>query len=118
MQRLFSLLKGNIVYTSIFLLTALTVLTTFFAFRNQSIMRNTNERINEADVILRNVKELWTGINLMDLGVRGYALTKKDGLLSPFDQAVRVNPAYLDTLQSFYETAADCPRINSWRIRY
>ena len=101
MQRLYSLFKGNIVYTSIFLLTVLTVLTTFFAFRNQSIMRSTNKRISEADVILRNVKELWTGINLMDLGVRGYALTKKDGLLAPFDQAVRVNPVYLDTLQTF-----------------
>jgi len=101
MQKLLSFLKVNIVYSSIFLMIALTALTTFFAFRNQSIMRNTNARINEADVILRNVKELWTGINLMDLGVRGYALTKKDGLLSPFEQAVRVNPAYLDTLRVF-----------------
>jgi len=80
---------------------ALIVLTTFFAFRNQNIMRRTNERISEADIILRNVKELWTGINLMDLGVRGYALTKKEGLLSPFDQALRVNPKYLDTLQLY-----------------
>lgn len=101
MQRLVSLLKGNIVYSSIFLLIALTVLTTFFAFRNQHIMRKTNDRIDEADVVLRNVKELWTGINLMDLGVRGYALTKKDGLLSPFDQAIRVNPLYLDSLRTF-----------------
>lgn len=101
MHRLISLFKGNIVYTSIFLLIGLTVLTTFFALRNQHIMRKTNERIEEADIVLRNVKELWTGINLMDLGVRGYALTKKDGLLSPFDQAIRVNPLYLDSLRTF-----------------
>ncbi len=101
MQRLVSLLKGNIVYSSIFLLIFLTVLTTFIAFRNQRIMRRTNERMHEADIVLRNVKELWSGINLMDLGVRGYALTKKDGLLSPFDQAIRVNPLYLDTLRTF-----------------
>ena len=83
------------------MLTALIVLTTIFAFRNQYIMQRTNERIDEADVVLRNVKELWTGINLMDLGVRGYALTKTDGLLNPFDQAVRVNPLYLDSLRTF-----------------
>lgn len=66
-------------------------------------MLRTNERIREADVILRNVKELWTGINLMDLGVRGYALTRKEGLLSPFDQALRVNPTYLDTIRIFMD---------------
>jgi putative methionine-R-sulfoxide reductase with GAF domain len=36
----------------------------------------------------------------MDLGVRGYALTKKEGLLAPFNQAVRANPAYIDTIRT------------------
>lgn len=103
MQKIFSLLKGNIVYASIFLMIALIVLTTFFAFRNQNVMLRTNKSISEADIVLRNVKELWTGINLMDLGVRGYALTKKDGLLGPFEQAVRVNPTYLDTIRIFMD---------------
>jgi len=100
MQRIFSLLKGNIIYASIFLMIALTILTTVFAFRNQRVMKRTNQESNEAEIILRNVEDLWTGINLMDLGVRGYALTKKDGLLAPFNQALRVNPIYLDTIRT------------------
>ncbi|HEY5917506.1 MAG TPA: hypothetical protein VIU13_08905, partial [Chryseolinea sp.] len=101
MQRFLSLVKGNIIYASIFLMIALTILTTFFAFRNQRVMRTTNEESKEAEIILRNMKELWTGINLMDLGVRGYALTKKEGLQAPFLQALRVNPVYLDTIRTF-----------------
>jgi CHASE3 domain sensor protein/putative methionine-R-sulfoxide reductase with GAF domain len=101
MQRFLSLVKGNIIYASIFLMIALTILTTFFAFRNQRVMRTTNEESKEAEIILRNMKELWTGINLMDLGVRGYALTKKEGLQAPFIQALRVNPVYLDTIRTF-----------------
>jgi CHASE3 domain sensor protein/putative methionine-R-sulfoxide reductase with GAF domain len=100
MQRLFSLIRGNIIYASIFLMITLTILTTFFAFRNQRVMKTTNEESREAEVILRNIEDLWTGINLMDLGVRGYALTKKDGLLAPFNQALAVNPVYLDTIRS------------------
>lgn len=100
MQRFISLIKGNIIYASIFLMISLTILTTFFAFRNQRVMRTTNEESREAEIILRNMKELWTGINLMDLGVRGYALTKKDGLQAPFHQAVKVNPVYLDTIRT------------------
>jgi len=101
MRRIFTLLKGNVVYASIFLIIALIVLTVVFAFRNQFIMRRTNERIHEAEVIIKNVNDLWVGINLMDLGVRGYALTKTDGLLSPFQQALVVNPTYLDTIRIF-----------------
>ena len=101
MQRFLSLVKGNIIYASIFLMIALTILTTFFAFRNQRVMKTTNEESNEAETILRNMEDLWTGINLMDLGVRGYALTKKEGLQAPFLQALRVNPVYLDTIRTF-----------------
>jgi len=100
MQRFLSLVKGNIIYASIFLMIALTILTTFFAFRNQRVMRTTNEESKEAETVLRNMEDLWTGINLMDLGVRGYALTKKEGLQAPFLQALRVNPVYLDTIRT------------------
>ncbi|HTE29190.1 MAG TPA: hypothetical protein VK666_02365, partial [Chryseolinea sp.] len=60
MRKIFSLIKQNVVYASIFLMIALIVLTTIFAFRNQSVMKQTNTRISDANVVLRNVKELWT----------------------------------------------------------
>ncbi len=101
MRKFFSLLKGNVIYVSIFLMVALIILTTIVAFRNQSVMKETNRRITEADIVLRNVEDLWGGINLMDLGIRGFALTKKEGLLGPFNQAERVNPNYIDTLRTF-----------------
>jgi hypothetical protein len=50
-------------------------------------MRTTNEKARKAEAILRNIEDLVDGINLMDLGVRGYALHKKDGLQAPFHQA-------------------------------
>ena len=100
MHRFFSLLRGNIIYASIFLMITLTIITTVFAFRNQRVMRITNEESKEAEIILRNMEDLWTGINLMDLGVRGYALTKKEGLQAPYHQALRANPVYLDTIRT------------------
>jgi len=39
----------------------------------------------------------------MDLGVRGYALTHKEGLKDPFKQAVKVNPSYIDSIRTFMQ---------------
>lgn len=103
MRGIFSTIRGNAVYASILLLACIIVLTAFFAFRNQRVMSDTNARIAEADVVLRNMKELWNGINLMDLGVRGYALTHKEGLKDPFLQAVRVNSRYIDSLRTYMQ---------------
>ncbi|HTF17424.1 MAG TPA: GAF domain-containing protein [Chryseolinea sp.] len=103
MRTFFSSIRGNAVYASILLLSIIITLTVFFAFRNQRVMKDTNARIAEADVILRNTKELWNGINLMDLGVRGYALTHKDGLKNPFIQAVKVNRSYIDSIRTFMQ---------------
>ena len=103
MRSFFSSIRGNAVYASILLLSLIIILTAVFAFRNQQVMKETNTRIAEADVVIRNTKELWNGINLMDLGVRGYALTRKEGLKSPFIQAVKVNHSYLDSIRSFMQ---------------
>lgn len=103
MRTFFASLRGNAVYAFILLLSFIILLTAFFAFRNQRVMNDTNARIAEADVILRNTKELWNGINLMDLGVRGYALTHKEGLKDPFIQAVKVNKSYIDSIRTFME---------------
>jgi len=101
MRSFFASIRGNAVYASILLLAFTIVLTAFFAFRNQRVMKDTNARISEADVVLRNAKEMWTGINLMDLGVRGYALTHKEGLKDPFLQAAKANPQYIDSIRTF-----------------
>src|SRR5262245_30677405 len=100
MKRLFSLVKGNIIYASIFLMITLTILTVFFAFRNQRVMQVTTDQSKDTERVLRHLEGPWTGINLMALGVRGYALTEKDGLQAPFRQALRVNPVYLDTIRT------------------
>jgi CHASE3 domain sensor protein/putative methionine-R-sulfoxide reductase with GAF domain len=103
MRSFFSSIRGNAVYASILLLLFIIVLTAIFAFRNQQVMKDTNARIAEADVVIRNTKELWNGINLMDLGVRGYALTRKEGLKSPFIQAAKVNHSFIDSIRTFMQ---------------
>jgi len=99
MRKFFSLIARNVVYLSIFLMMALIVTITAITFRNQNVMKQTNGHVAEAEMVIRNVEDLWTGVMLMDLGVRGYALTKKEGLLAPFNQAIKANPAYIDTLR-------------------
>lgn len=101
MRSFFASIRGNAVYAAILLLSFIIVLTAVFAFRNQLVMKETNARVAEADIVLRNTKDLWTGINLMDLGVRGYALTHQDGLKSPFIQAVKANPRYIDSIRIY-----------------
>jgi CHASE3 domain sensor protein len=100
MRTFFASLRGNAVYAFILLLSFIIVLTALFAFRNQRVMKDTHARIAEADIVIRNTKELWNGINLMDLGVRGYALTRKEGLKDPFMQAKKVNPSYIDSIRT------------------
>ena len=100
MRSFFASVRGNALYASILLLSFIIILTAIFAFRNQRVMKDTNARIAEADIVLRNTKESWNGINLMDLGVRGYALTHNDGLKSPFLQAVKANPHFIDTIRT------------------
>jgi CHASE3 domain sensor protein len=101
MRSFFASIRGNAVYASILLLSIIIVLTAVFAFRNQRVMKDTNARISEADVVLRSMKELWGGIGNMDLGVRGYALTRKEGLKTPFLDAVRINAHYIDSIRIF-----------------
>lgn len=100
MSQFFSSIRGNAVYAFILLLSFIIVLTAIFAFRNQLVMKQTNETIADADVVLRNGKELWNGINLMDLGVRGYALTRKEGLKDPFKQAAKSNRVFIDSIRT------------------
>lgn len=102
MRRFFSLFKNGVT-VSIFLTMGLIIVTTILAFRNQQVVRETNLEMREADIVLRNVKDMWTGINLMDLGVRGYALTKKKGLLDPYVQAVKANSSYIDSLRIYMD---------------
>ncbi|MEP6734250.1 MAG: GAF domain-containing protein [Chryseolinea sp.] len=110
MLKFFSLLRGNAVYASIFLLTILILLTTVLAFRNQVVMSETNETVSDAEIVLKNTNDLWTAVNLMDLGVRGYALTKKDGLLGPYNQAIIRNTQYIDSIR-FYLKKQQLPTV-------
>ena len=71
---------------------------------------NKQELLGTASVKLQaeQVKYLVSGIfdrtlRQMDLGIRGYALTKKPGLLSPFEGAFRDHPKNLRTIDSLLD---------------
>ncbi|HEY9045118.1 MAG TPA: CHASE3 domain-containing protein [Ohtaekwangia sp.] len=103
MIKLTAFFKKNIIYLAVIVILILMLITSLFAFRNQRIMHETTSMVKEAELALNKSTELIRWLNLMDLGVRGYALGKTDPLLDPFTIAMKGNPADMDTIRRIME---------------
>jgi CHASE3 domain sensor protein len=58
--------------------------------RNNVIIQRANELVKETERIEFLTNKILNGtMHGLDLGVRGFAITKDDGMLNPFDEAVR-----------------------------
>jgi CHASE3 domain sensor protein len=99
MKRILNYLKEKIVYATIAVILILIASTSFFAFWNQRVMKETDQIVSEAELAILKTNELLRWLNLMDLGVRGYGLGKTEALLSPFDIAIKGNPKDIDTIR-------------------
>ncbi len=76
----------------------------WFSIRNNYIIKDNHDLQQQAERITGLTKEILTAsIHGIDLGVRGFALTKDKKFLDPFNQAVKFSPMIfnqLDTLIS------------------
>src|SRR5690349_21122690 len=100
MRRIISLLKENSIYASVLLIGVLIVIAVLFAFRNQRVMRETTEAAKDADHAIERTGQLLSSLNLMDMGLRGFALTKNDGLLDPYNTHVASSTRDLDSIRT------------------
>ena len=103
MSQLIRFFKKNIIHLVVVVILILMLITSIFAFRNQRIMNETTAQVSEAELALSKCSELIRWLNLMDLGVRGYALAKTDQLLDPFNIAMKGSPADMDTIRMIME---------------
>src|SRR5688572_32205227 len=87
MKQVLAQLKEKAIYLAIFLLLVLVIFSAAFAIVNQFVMKETTEVRKDAEFGINKTKELLTSLHHTDMGVRGFALGKKDGLLFPFEKA-------------------------------
>jgi len=91
MKKAIEFLKRNSVYVAIVVVTSLILVSAGYAIYNRSVMDKTNTVIKDAEIGATDVRSLLNNLQTMDLGVRGYAIGKTQGLLNPFQDADSAN---------------------------
>jgi len=99
MKSILVLLKEKAIYVTIFLLLALVIFASAFSIWNRFVMIETTEIREESEAAIGKTKELLTSLHHTDMGVRGFALGKKDGLLFPFEKAKENFPRDVETVR-------------------
>lgn len=100
MNKVLAFLKEKAIYLAIFLLLILVIFASAFAIRNQFVMEETTNITRDAEFGITKTKELLTSLHHTDMGVRGFALGKKDGLLLPFEKASENFPKDVEMVRS------------------
>jgi CHASE3 domain sensor protein len=60
--------------------------------RNNFVIQQANELVKETEKVKQLTEEILTGtMHGLDLGVRGFALTKDDGMLNPYEKSLQSN---------------------------
>lgn len=98
MNKVIALLKKNAVYVSIVIVAVLIVVSSIYAWHNQRVIAETDQTIKDAEKGVVDVHTLLNNLQTMDLGVRGFAIGKTDGLLKPFNDEVEKNPRLLNVV--------------------
>ncbi len=88
MKALIQYLRENNILFSVSCIILLILASVSLSFYNSRVLAGYNRTKLESQAILRDTDELLIKLQAMDLGVRGYALTKKQGLLEPFTNSV------------------------------
>jgi CHASE3 domain sensor protein len=78
-------LKDNFISISLYLLIALIVVNTALIIYNRNVMVSNNTLQKQTEEVRKAWSEVFDGnLRRMDLGLRGYALTKNEQLLEPY----------------------------------
>jgi len=104
MSSILNFIKEKLVIVSMFIIMALIVLATTFTWLNRKRIAETTTTKTQAELVkirLGNIfREYLRG---MDLGLRGYALTKNKQVLSPYENALIGNATNLRNLDSLFK---------------
>src|SRR3989337_2900853 len=69
--------------------------------RNNFIIQQANGLINETEKVKQLTEEILTGtMHGLDLGVRGFALTKDEGMLNPYEKSLQSTSKTFRDLES------------------
>lgn len=76
------------------------VLNMLLTIRNNWTIQRTTELLQESESVKILTEQILTStMHGLDLGVRGFALTKDDGMLNPYNGAIRLNSAIFRDLE-------------------
>jgi CHASE3 domain sensor protein len=77
------------------------IISTTIAVRNTYIIDKNQATIQQTDLVQESTQEVLTKImHGLDLGLRGYSITRDDKLLTPYHEAVAVTPHVFKTIDS------------------
>jgi len=78
------------------------VLNMLLTIRNNMTIQRTTNLLQESESVKILTEQILTStMHGLDLGVRGFALTKDDGMLNPYNGAIRQNAAIFRDLEKF-----------------
>jgi CHASE3 domain sensor protein len=94
-------LKENFISISLYLLIALIVVNTVLIVYNRNVMVENNTLQKQTEEVKRAWTEVFdSNLRRMDLGLRGYALTKNTQLLDPYNTGKRDMPRTIRRIDS------------------
>lgn len=100
MKKLFGKYIGeNIIVFSISLVAILLVVNIVVMFRNKQTIVINNTIRQEADTMIKDIEELVTFLNNIDLGVRAYGINKKQEMLVPTSNAINYLWSHFESIE-------------------
>jgi PAS domain S-box-containing protein len=95
--------KENFTAIALSLVIVLVLINISFTVYNRSVMMNNNELKAQTEEVKLRLNTIFENIlRRIDLGLRGYALTKNKQLLDPYDGAIKDNVKNLRALDSLF----------------
>jgi PAS domain S-box-containing protein len=99
----FKFLKEKLVIINMLIIMGLIVLATIFTWYNKKQIIDTTAQKQQAEQVKTRLGYIFREyLRGMDLGLRGYALTKSKQVLSPYENALTGNEANLKILDSLF----------------
>ncbi len=103
-MQLLNFIKEKLVIVSMIIIMALIVLATTFTWLNKKRIIETTSVKVQAETVKTDIGNIFREyLRGMDLGLRGYALTKNKQVLSPYENALTANARNLRNLDSLFK---------------